>query len=85
MLYISNTEKRREKMTRVNVIYDIEPEYIYENKPDDIDIKLEKDKRKNIKVTNKVFEMMKSEGLIKKTNDGYVFVAKYEDVKKLKK
>jgi len=77
--------KRREKyMPKVNVIYDIGPEYLFE----DTDIGYEirhKDKGKNVKISDKLFDLMISEGLIRKTEDGYVFVGKYEDVMELKK
>jgi len=72
-------------MTRVNVIYDIGQEYLLEDKKDEYEIKLQNKKEKNIKISNQLFDLMKSEGLIKKVDNGYVFVGKYEEVMKLKK
>jgi hypothetical protein len=72
-------------MARINVIYDLEQENLYEKEKQKYEIKLLKQKQKNIKISNKLFDLMKSEGLIQKCDDGYVFVAKYEDVMELKK
>ncbi len=70
-------------MPKVNVMYEIGPEYLYEE-IENYDVKY-KDSGKNVKISNKVFDLMKSEGLIKKTGDGYVFVGKYEDLLEFKK
>jgi hypothetical protein len=43
------------------------------------------DKAKNVKVSDKVFDLMLDEGLLRKTDDGYVFVGKYEDIHGKKK
>lgn len=72
-------------MPRVNIIYDIQPEYIVQDTETEYEIKMGKDRSRHIKVSEKVFDLMVSEGMIKKTDDGYVFVAKYDEVKKLKK
>jgi hypothetical protein len=50
-------------------------------------MKITNDKGKNVKVSDKVFDLMLDEGLLRKTDDGYVFVGKYEDLygKKKKK
>ena len=72
-------------MTRVNVIYDIEQEYLFEDTKNNYEIKIHNNKEKNIKISNKLFDLMKSEGLIQKVDDGYVFVGKYEDIMELKK
>ena len=72
-------------MTKVNVMYDIGQEYLYEDSNDEYEIKILKENKKNIKITNKLFDLMKSEGLIQKVDDGYVFVGKYEDLMELKK
>lgn len=71
-------------MPRVNVMYEIGPEYLLDEIASGYEIK-NKDRGKNVKISDRVFEMMKSEGLIRKTDDGYVFVGKYEDVLELKK
>ncbi len=72
-------------MTKVNVIYDIGQEYLFEEKNSKYEIKSYKDKGKNIKISNKLFDLMVSEGFIKKVDDGYVFVGKKEDLVELKK
>ena len=78
-------DEERKNMPKVNVIYDIGQEYLFENTNDEYEIKIYKDKEKNIKISNKLFDLMKSEGLIQKVGDGYVFVGKYEDMMELKK
>ncbi len=72
-------------MPRVNVIYDIGQDYLFEDTNKEYEIKANKDKEKNIKISNKLFDLMKSEGLIQKVDDGYVFVGKYEDLMEFKK
>ena len=74
-----------ENMTRVNVIYDIEQEYLFEDTNNKYEIKIHNSKEKNIKISNKLFDLMKSEGLIQKVDDGYVFVGKKEDLMEQKK
>jgi hypothetical protein len=73
-------------MPKINVYYELEPNYLNEETPD-YKIKLTNDKGKNVKVSDKVFDLMLDEGLLRKTDDGYVFVGKYEDLygKKKKK
>jgi len=73
-------------MPKINVMYELEPNYI-DNESPEYKIKMTYDKEKNIKITNKVFDLMLDEGLLRKTDDGYVFVEKYEDLhsKKRKK
>lgn len=72
-------------MPKVNVIYDIGQDYLFEDTNNEYEIKIYKGKEKNIKISNKLFDLMKSEGLIKKVDDGYVFVGKYEDLMEFKK
>lgn len=62
-------------MTRVNIINELGLEYLYEDKPTKHKTTDEK-KQRLIKITQDVFENMIDEGLIKKTDDGYVFVGK---------
>ena len=78
-------EKEKKNMTRVNVIYDIEQEYLSEDTNNKYEIKIHNGKEKNIKISNKLFDLMKSEGLIQKVDDGYVFVGKKEDLTEPKK
>lgn len=75
----------KKNMTRVNVIYDIEQEYLFEEANNKYEIKIHNSKEKNIKISNKVFDLMKSEGLIQKVDDGYVFIGKKEDLMEPKK
>jgi hypothetical protein len=71
-------------MPKINVMYELEPEYQTEN-PLKYNIKMNNDKVKNVKVSDKVFDLMMSEGLLRKTDDGYVFVGKYEELHGKKK
>ncbi len=71
-------------MPKINVIYELEPNYLNDNTPKD-NIKITYDKEKNIKISDKVFDLMLDEGLLRKTDEGYVFVGKYEDFHKKKK
>ena len=69
-------------MPKVNVMYEIEPDYFnYEL----LENQIKKDKEKNIKISHKIFDLMLNEGLLRKTDDGYVFVGKYEDLHNKKK
>lgn len=73
-------------MPKINVMYELEPNYLEDQTPD-YKIKMPYDKSRNVKVSDKVFDLMLDEGLLRKTDDGYVFVGKYEDLngKKRKK
>jgi len=71
-------------MPKINVMYELEPDYL-NNEELDYKIKINNDKGKNVKISDKVFDLMMSEGLIRKTDDGYVFVGKYEDLHEKKK
>ncbi len=62
-------------MTRVNVINELGLEYLYEEQPIKQKTSNEK-KQRLIKITQDVFDSMIEEGLLKKTDDGYVFVGK---------
>ena len=72
-------------MHRVDVMYDIELEYLFDDLNDKYKLKINKDKEKNVKIPDKLFDLMLKEGLIKKTEDGYVFVGQYKDNLELKK
>lgn len=65
-------------------MYELEPNYLAEEEPE-YHIKMRNDRGKNVKVSDKVFELMMSEGLLRKTDDGYVFVGKYEELHGKKK
>jgi hypothetical protein len=71
-------------MPKINVMYELEPDFL-NNERFDYKIKLINDRGKNVKISDKVFDLMMSEGLIRKTDDGYVFVGKYEDLREKKK
>jgi len=72
-------------MSKVNVIYEIGQEYLYDDINYEYEVKVLKDKGKNVKISSKIFDLMLSEGMIRKVDDGYVFVGKYEDLMELKK
>ncbi len=72
-------------MHRVDVMYDMELEYLFDDLNDKYKLKINKDKEKNVKIPDKLFDLMLKEGLIKKTEGGYVFVGKYKDTLELKK
>jgi len=77
--------RRGEKnMHKVDVMYDIELEYLFDDPNDKYKLKINKDKEKNVKIPDKLFDLMLKEGLIKKTKGGYVFVGKYEDTLEMK-
>jgi hypothetical protein len=70
-------------MPRVDIIMDLGQDYLFE---DDREPKRPKhNQEKRVRITGELFDKAVKEGLIEKTADGYVFVGKYEDVKKLKK
>jgi len=71
-------------MPKINVMYELEPNDLNNETPE-YKIKMTNDKEKNIKISNKVFDLMLNEGLLRKTDDGYVFVGKYEDIYDKKK
>jgi hypothetical protein len=84
MLKCIKRSKRRRTMPKINVMYEIEPDYLNEEAPLN-KMKLTIDKGKNIEVSDKVFDLMMDEGLLRKTDDGYVFIGKYEDLQGKKK
>jgi len=71
-------------MPKINVMYELEPDYLSNEAPQ-YKIKMVNNKEKNVKISDKVFDLMMSEGLLRKTDDGYVFVGKYEDLQGKKK
>jgi hypothetical protein len=71
-------------MQRVDVILDMEPDYLL----DDNENMIRKPKRrqdKTIRISEKLFNNAVHEGLLIKTDDGYLFVGNYEDLKAFKK
>lgn len=71
-------------MPKINIMYELEPDNLNCETPEN-KIKLTHDKEKNIKISNKVFDLMLNEKLIRKTDDGYVFIGRYEDLNYKKK
>ncbi len=72
-------------MHKVDVMYDLELEYLFDDGEDGNKFKSNKNKGKHVKISDKIFEHMLREGLIKKMDNGYVFVGKYEDTFEIKK
>ena len=72
-------------MHKVDVMYDLELEYLFDDGEDGNKFKSHRNKGKHVKISEKTFEHMLKEGLIKKTDNGYVFVGKYEDTLEMKK
>lgn len=66
-------------MPKINIMYELDPTKTVDE-TQDYKVKILPEKSKNVKVSEKVFELMKDEGLLRKTDDGYVFVGKYEDL-----
>jgi hypothetical protein len=71
-------------MPKINVMYEIDPTYLNEEEPEN-KIKMTYERGKNIEISEKVFDLMMDEGLLRRTNDGYVFIGKYEDLQGKKK
>lgn len=71
-------------MHKVDIMYDLELDYLFDERHEENKVNRNKDKGKHVKVSEKTFDLMIREGLIKKTDDGYVFVGKYEDAFKKK-
>lgn len=71
-------------MSKVDIMYELEPEF----QPDEIGdrtIRMHTPYGKHVAVTDQVFDVMLSEGLIRKTSDGYVFVGRYDDLPRPKR
>ena len=71
-------------MPRVDVILDMEPDYILDG-ADDYNKKIKRSNEKTIKIDGEIFKLAFREGYIEKTKDGYVFVGKQEDLAAFKK
>ncbi len=66
-------------MRKIDVIYDIGLENLLDDYTKD-EIKIKTNKGKQVKVPDKLFDYMVKEGLIKKTEDGYIFIGNYKDL-----
>lgn len=71
-------------MPKINIIYELDQDYL-EDETLEYEIKMSNDKAKNVKVSDKIFYQMLDTGLLRKTDDGYVFVGNYEDLHGKKK
>lgn len=72
-------------MHKVDVMCDIGLEYLFDEVNNEHKLKRNNNKEKNVKISDKLFDFMLEEGLIKKTEDGYVFVGECEDGLKMRK
>ena len=70
-------------MTRVDIMSELGQDYLMDSYPDPRKPKRERDR--TIKIDDKIFQQAVQEGIIEKTADGYVFVGKYDDIKKMNK
>jgi hypothetical protein len=67
-------------MTKVNIMYDLEQDYLTDELHRRPTFPMNGPKNRSLKVSDRVFDIMLSEGLLRKTDDGYVFVGRYEDL-----
>ncbi len=72
-------------MHRVNVVLDIDQEYLMEERESKTDRKGKQKHDNMIKLNDDLFEIALRKGLIEKTDDGYVFVGDYEELLAFKK
>jgi hypothetical protein len=67
-------------MPRINIISDIDREYIMEERKTKTDSKNKKKTEKTIKIDDNLFDIALRKGLIEKTSEGYLFIGDYEDL-----
>jgi len=72
-------------MPRVDVILDMEPYDLIDEYQNNTYQKPKKIHEKTIRIPEKLFKDAIHEGLIEKTDDGYVFIGNYKDLKGFKK
>ena len=72
-------------MHRVNILLDIDQEYLMEEQKVKADKKGKHKHDNTIKLNDDLFEIALRKGLIEKTDDGYVFVGDYEELLAFKK
>jgi hypothetical protein len=72
-------------MPKVNVILDLDQEFLMENKPIKHNKKSKKIQEKTIKIDDELFDLALEKGLIEKTEDGYCFIGEYKDLLAFKK
>ncbi len=69
----------------MNVLLDIDQEYLMDRKKSKADKKGKQKHDNTIKLNDDLFEIALRKGLIEKTDDGYVFVGDYEELLAFKK
>ena len=72
-------------MHRINVILDLDQEYLMEKREIKPDRKGRHKREKIIKINDSLFDIALRKGLIEKTEDGYVFVGDYNELLAFKK
>jgi len=72
-------------MHRINVILDLDQEYLMEQREIKPDKKGRYKREKIIKINDSLFDIALRKGLIEKTEDGYVFVGDYNELLAFKK
>ncbi|MBN2065709.1 MAG: hypothetical protein JW771_02755 [Candidatus Thermoplasmatota archaeon] len=72
-------------MHRINVILDIDQEYLMQAREPKANRKGKQKHDTMIKLNDDLFEIALRKGLIEKTDDGYVFVGDYEELLAFKK
>jgi hypothetical protein len=71
---------KRRDMYKVNVLLDLDQEFMMENKPNKEDKKTRKHIEKNIKIDSDLFDIALRKGFIEKTEEGYIFKGNYKDL-----
>ena len=72
-------------MHRINIILDLDQEYLMEEGEIKPDGKGRHKREKIIKINDSLFDIALRKGLIEKTEDGYVFVGDYNELLAFKK
>ena len=67
-------------MPRINIISDIDQEYLMEERKTKTNNKSKKKTEKTIKIDDNLFDIALRKGLIEKTSEGYLFIGDYEDL-----
>ena len=72
-------------MSRVDIIWDIDQLYFMDATDKKRDRAIKDGSGKTIRIKDKLFDYALAEGLIEKTDDGYVFIGSHDDLAKFKK
>ena len=67
-------------MHRIHILTDVDQEYFMEESKIKNDKKVKINKEKTIKIDDRLFDIALREGLIEKTDDGYLFIGDYRDL-----